>query len=129
MEYIKLHCDGSFSVVPAVGSNPPGNEVLEGMIGCDCIEIVKPRGLPSGFCLVVDESGLLRDKPKFNPIASGLYGFQVHGQPIYGIALVAKLQFINMGYSVVPLEKADTDMLRKSNEFRFHLEREEEKKL
>jgi hypothetical protein len=59
-------------------------------IGCDCIEIVRPDGLKEPYVMIVDEEGLLKDKPRLNCIASYLYGTQNHGQPIVGKVLIMK---------------------------------------
>ena len=47
------------------------------------IEIVRPRGLPDPYCMVVNEEGLLMDLP-LNITGSKLYGTQDHGFPIVG---------------------------------------------
>ena len=59
-------------------------------IGCDLIEIVHPKGLEEPYCMVVDDEGLLRDKPMLNIFASHLYGTHEHGQPIVGNALIMR---------------------------------------
>ena len=43
------------------------------------IEVVHPRYLPEGLCMVVDDEGLLKGSP-VNNIASILYGTPEHGQ-------------------------------------------------
>lgn len=47
------------------------------------IEVVHPKYLPEGLCMVVDDEGLLKGSP-VNNIASILYGTPEHGQPIAG---------------------------------------------
>ena len=60
-------------------------------IGCDMIEIVPVRALYQlnekceDYVMIVDEEGLLKDKPKLNIYASVLYG-----SPIYGNAVIVK---------------------------------------
>lgn len=60
-------------------------------IGCDLVQVVAPYGLqrlgllPENFIMVVDEEGLLKDKPKLNMFASTFYG-----SPIYGNAMIVK---------------------------------------
>lgn len=60
-------------------------------IGCDMIEIVPIRALIQlnekceNYTMIVDEEGLLKDKPKLNIYASVLYG-----SPIYGNAIIVK---------------------------------------
>lgn len=53
------------------------------------LEIVNPKGL-IGYCLIVDEEGLLKEK-ECNYFGSYWYGFFEHGQPIVGDILVSKL--------------------------------------
>jgi len=53
------------------------------------MEIVRPRGLPN-FCLLVDEEGLLKNKP-INSVGSLWYGYRTHGNPIVGDILISKL--------------------------------------
>lgn len=42
------------------------------------------------YCLIFDEEFLLKRKAVLNPIASYLYGYQEHGQPLCGNVLVMK---------------------------------------
>ena len=58
-------------------------------IDSDWMEIVHPRGLPDGYCMIADEEGLLNEKP-FNIIGSYLYGYAEHGAPIVGDLLIVK---------------------------------------
>lgn len=60
------------------------------------IEVVHPRYLPSGFCMVVNEEGLLQNLP-FNYIASVLYGTQEYGQPIVGNAVILREGILTNG--------------------------------
>ncbi len=53
------------------------------------IEHVNPAGLPSPYCLICNEEGLLKGLP-FNPIASKWYGTHLHGNPIVGPVVVLK---------------------------------------
>ena len=52
------------------------------------IEIVHPKGLDRPYLLVIDEEGLLKDKPAVNFIGSYLYKTQEHGNPIVGEVLI-----------------------------------------
>lgn len=61
-----------------------------GEIGCDHIEVVRPRGLDEPYVMIADEEGRLRDKPALNPIASWLYKTHEHGQPIVGDVLIVQ---------------------------------------
>ena len=83
---------------------------LAAAIGCEYIEIVRPRyavpGLdPGAFIIVCDEIARLRDpRPALNGAASIGYGTQFHGNPILGTVLV-------MRPSVDPFGESDfTDM-------------------
>lgn len=58
-------------------------------IGSDYIEIVHPEKLPRGYAMIVDEEGLLNEKP-VNIFGSWLYGTAKHGQPIVGDLLIMK---------------------------------------
>ncbi len=55
-------------------------------------EIVKPMRLSSPYIVLVDEEGLIKQKD-INPIASYLYQSDVHGSPIVGKVLVAKIRY------------------------------------
>ena len=59
-------------------------------IGCEWVEIVRPKKLPRGLVMIVDEEGLL--KPNFlNVAGSYLYGTPEHGEAIAGdIMIVAE---------------------------------------
>lgn len=79
------------------------NEALCGLIGNDCrvYQCVYPRRLynelhysaratrnpGAAVSMLVDEEGLLKEKPALNPIASYLYETDKHGFPIVGNAL------------------------------------------
>ena len=60
------------------------------LIGCDWVESVRAVNLKEPYVLVVDEEGLVKDRPVLNLIASILYGALKHGQPIAGDAIVMK---------------------------------------
>lgn len=47
------------------------------------IEVVHPKYLPEGLCMVVDDEGRLKGSA-VNNIASVIYGTPEHGQPIAG---------------------------------------------
>lgn len=53
------------------------------------IEVVHPKYLPEGFCLVVDDEGRLKGSA-VNNIASAIYGTLEHGQPIVGNAVILR---------------------------------------
>ena len=75
-------------------------------LGCDYFEFVCPLGLQIlGYGFVVDEEGILNDKPK-NILASFLYGQHLHGHHIYGPALV-----LNDGDNLAPLTSSEARLL------------------
>ena len=53
------------------------------------IEIVRPRGLPRPYVMLVDDEGWIKEKP-LNIIASLIYGYNEHKQPIAGDVLIIK---------------------------------------
>lgn len=59
-----------------------------------CIEVVHPKYLPEGLCMVIDDEGLLKGYA-INSIASILYGTLEHGQPIVGNAVILREGFVN----------------------------------
>lgn len=61
------------------------------------VEPVAPLGLTiTQTRLLVDEEGLLKDLP-INALASYLYGFHWHGQPIHGPAVACRQTLTNDG--------------------------------
>lgn len=80
------------------------NDALQQLIGCDILERVRPERLYSvlkapyeidperpgaAVSMLVDEEFMLRNPlPRANAIASWLYGYDVHGAPILGNALI-----------------------------------------
>lgn len=78
-------------------------------LDCEYIEIVRPVGLTEGYCMVVDEEGLLKPSPVFNPVASILYGTPAHGNPIVGKVLIAKEEFTPTGIELVGLNQRDVE--------------------
>lgn len=69
------------------------------------IEIVYPRGLASPYVLVVNEEGMYN--LPVNMFGSLLYGFMVHGFPIYGNAVIMKEGLRDGEPDVVGLSKRD----------------------
>lgn len=78
-------------------------------IGCQYIETVYARYLHEPYVLIVDEEGRLKDTPEINHIASFLYGYQVHLEPIVGNVLVAKTGMTEEGPDILPLDKAEAE--------------------
>ena len=80
-------------------------------IGCEFVDIVPAYALErdynmKGFDLVVDDEGLILGKP-INPLASFLYGYLEHGQPLCGDVLVCKRVETPEGYITGGLEMSD----------------------
>ena len=53
------------------------------------IEIVRPKGLPHPYCMIVDEEGRLKNK-LINEIGSVLYQTHMHSEPIVGDVAIVK---------------------------------------
>lgn len=84
MQLLKLKTNGEIKTLEC--PEDPDTSWLAEQIGCEWIEIVRPRGFD--FIMIVDEEGLLNEKP-FNYYGSYIYGTQIHGQPIVGDVLIA----------------------------------------
>lgn len=94
------------------------------MVDCRCIDIVNAYGLEDiakeyklesllgKFCIVVDDEGLLKEKPEINVIASLIYGCDQHGQAIVGNALIAKNEVTEDGIETVGMTDADVLLLQ-----------------
>lgn len=80
---------------------------------CDCsiFEVVHAKGLKSGFFLAVDEEGLFKEMPFINPFASWLHGYQKHGNPIVGKALILKEVMTEDGIDSELLDDNEADLL------------------
>lgn len=74
------------------------------------IEIVNPVGLARPLCMVIDDAGLIKEKP-VNPIGSLLYGTHVHGSPIVGDIVIMKLGFTDEGLDIVGLDDQECEEL------------------
>ena len=80
---------GDIQAIQVVAPYPLWYAATE-LVGCEYIEGVYALGLAlTGCLLLVDDFGRINDKP-INPYASWLYGRDLHGNPIYGTAVVAK---------------------------------------
>lgn len=81
------------------------------VIGCDTIDIVNPKGLEQPYCMVVDDEGLLKDKPMLNVFASHLYGAYEYGHAIVGNAVLMKNERDVDGMQTVWLTKDEAASL------------------
>lgn len=70
-----------------VPDNLHGMEWFAKQIGCEWVEIVRPKRLPHGYVMLVDEMGMYTDK-KPNLLGCFLYGTDIHGSPIIGDILI-----------------------------------------
>ena len=52
-------------------------------------EIVRPRRLPKGYVMIVDEEGLLKPN-ELNHVCSWFYETDKHGEPIVGNVMILK---------------------------------------
>lgn len=71
----------------------PDLETYYKAIGCRTVDFVSAYALDGvedleNICLIVDDEGLFAENPELNIIASLLYGFKQHGQPIVGNAII-----------------------------------------
>lgn len=64
-------------------------EGLEAVIG-GYVEIVRPKGLPYPYCMVVNETSCLLPHPKPNLYGCHWYGTAEHGDPIMGTVVLLK---------------------------------------
>ncbi len=76
-------------------------------IGCDLVEVVRPMGLESPRVLIVDEEGLLKERPVINFLGSWLYETQRHGNPICGDCLIMEEYETADGLELGGMPKAD----------------------
>lgn len=74
------------------------------------IEVVHPNGLPSPYCMIVNEEGLLLRLP-LNLLGSMLYGTFQHGNPIVGDIVLVKEGFVNGEPDLVGLDDDDLTFL------------------
>lgn len=83
----------------------PALESLQKEVG-GCIEVVHPKYLPQGFCMVVNDEGLLMGLP-LNRFCSVLYGTPEHGQPIVGNGVILKEGFVDGERDFVEMTEDD----------------------
>lgn len=88
-------------------------------IGCEYIENVYPRGLKEPYAMIVDEEGLLKDKPVVNFFASWLYETHKHRHPIVGDALVVKTIETDEGLDFGGMEMDEAEAFQRSVHSKF----------
>ena len=83
-------------------------------LDCRLVDIVDAIELP-GYCLIVDDEGLMKDQPQMNNIASLLYGFLQHGQPIVGGAIIGKNLQTENGMETIGMSEQEAEELIKES--------------
>ena len=84
-------------------------------LDCDTIDIVEAHGLAEfpelkNLCLVCDDEGIFKGC-KLNGIASLLYGFMEHGQPLVGHVMVCKSEYTDDGIETIGMTDDDLKAL------------------
>ena len=74
------------------------------------IEVVHPRFLPTPFCIIVNEEGLITGLPS-NSVGSFWYGTGIHGWPIAGDLVVMKDGFTDGEPDIVGLTQEEADLV------------------
>lgn len=74
------------------------------------IEIVHPRQLPSPYCMIVNDEGLLRGLP-LNMLGSVFYETGKHGHPIVGNIVLVKDGYVNGERDIIGLDDDDLHFL------------------
>ena len=74
-------------------------------IGCEWVELVRPKRLADGYIMLVDEVGLMKDRPTVNVAGSWLYETDIHGQPIVGDALILREIYGDDGPEFAPMDE------------------------
>lgn len=112
MEYaVKLKTNGTVDLISVPEQRDW--EWYPRQIGCDYIEHVYPRGLEEPYMMIVDENGLLQDRPACNFYASWLYGTHMHGEPIVGDVLIMKRIMTEDGPDIGGLEKKEAEAIQR----------------
>ena len=79
------------------------------------IEIVRPKGLPTGYVMVVDEEGALKDN-QVNLVASILYGILDNPEClIFGSIVIMKEGYTEDGPDIVDMSLNEIYTLWKTN--------------
>jgi hypothetical protein len=85
MKALKVTTNNEISVINLTG---PLYQALQPEVG-GWFEIVRARGLPQPYVMIVDEEGLLKDKC-VNVCGCVLYGTVKHGSPIVGDIVIMR---------------------------------------
>lgn len=111
---VKLSCYGLMIELVERRENESVLDFCYRVIGCKTIDIVRPQNLDAAYCMIVDDEGLLVERPRFNVFASHLYGAHVHGQPIVGNAVLMKNRQDDDGVTTIWLDKTEASALADS---------------
>lgn len=84
---VLLRSDGTVSVANISTNSCMSLDEMYKSIGCNCIDIVRSSVYDTDLLLVVDDNGLLTDRP-INHIASFLYGDILVGDVLIGTEIV-----------------------------------------
>lgn len=91
------------------------------------IETVHPKGLERPFVMLVNEEGLLMEKP-LNLTGSFFYGTHEHGQPIVGNIILMKIGYRDGERDIVGLDEDEaSDLLNRTLALPFAVVKKEEK--
>lgn len=111
MKTLLLRTNGAFEEIEL----KPKKYLYQSMadaIGAELVEIVQPKFFGDYYCIVCDESGLLKPEVKINIIASYLYGYQEHNQPICGDVIIMKNVFTDDGIDTTGLDNTEIAALK-----------------
>ena len=89
------------------GANPPSLFELQQEVR-GLIEVVHPKGLPSPYCFVCNEEGIIRG---FEENLLGTCLYQAHGYFIAGNIVILKTALTSEGPDIVGLNDRDIDIL------------------
>ena len=101
MKAVKVTTEAAVNVIDIT---QPFVECLHAIIGG--FEIVRPKGLPMPFCMIVDDEGRVKQKP-INEVGSFLYEYHKHGHPIAGDIVIVKEISTHDGYDLDGLSESE----------------------
>lgn len=104
--YIKISEEGTVRAVPVTKEDKL--QFWYDNIGCSLVDIVEAHFLGEPYSIVCDDEALLRDS-KLNIVASILYGYHQHGQPLFGNVIVGQDVMTEDGISVEPFTEEGAD--------------------
>ena len=112
MRLLKITPEGEFSVIETTRDR--FLDTCHREIGCVCIEMPGCMQLSRELQLIVDESGLLKEDPKLNPLPWFWYSAFHPDAPIVGTVLVGRLARVGkyQELDVVGLTDSDFEFLK-----------------